>query len=356
MKNRLKDPIYGIVEFSEIEKKIIDSPVMQRLREIKQLCLTNLVYIGANHTRFDHSVGTMYTASKMAQSIGLDVELSRISALIHDVGHVVYSHQGENVLKKFEGINHEKLGEELVLEHLSFLLDNYSKKELFDSNESRLCSFSIGADRLDYLKRDAFYTGVAYGVLEDDILVASLRKTKNKFSLKFSALEAAESLFVGRFMMFFAVYQHKTVRIASAMIENALYTAYEKGEISRENMLWDGDSVVLHNLCDKKSDLALRIKERMLYKRLVELDLNKDGFKIADELSKYGALYTTPPEITKDIDFFVLKDEGLIRVEEASPLVFSLKRTEKAKKNILIAVKNEEMKKFRKLVKSLIKQ
>lgn len=70
MKNRLKDPIYGIVEFSEIEKKIIDSPVMQRLREIKQLCLTNLVYIGANHTRFDHSVGTMYTASKMAQSIG----------------------------------------------------------------------------------------------------------------------------------------------------------------------------------------------------------------------------------------------------------------------------------------------
>ena len=351
---KIKDSVHGMIKFYELEKRVIDSKAFQRLRKIKQLSLAYLAYPGATHTRLEHSLGVMHLSSKLAKTLELDVKLARIAGLIHDIGHVAFSHLGEEVIKQRERINHEELGEKIVKEHLSFLLENYTKKELFSSNEARVVSFSLGSDRLDYLKRDSYYTGVGYGVIEDDVISLSLKRKGKQFYLKYAALEAAESLFIGRFMMFFAVLLHKTVRIATSMLGKALENAYKNNEISTQELIWDGDEVVLYKvLSTSQRDLAKRIVERRLYKKVCFLKPTKENLKISKEVEKYGAIVSYPKKVGKGYDVKVIKEGKAYPIEELSVLTKSLKESEQSKYHILIAAKESKVKEIKRIVERL---
>ena len=166
-KKFIRDSVYGDINLNKFEVSIMDMPQFQRLRRIKQLGLISLIYPGANHTRFEHSIGTMNLGSKLAEELELEkdeIELIRTSALLHDIGHGPFSHVSEGVLS----VPHEKLTE--------YVIKNTSMKDLleekFDVNEivdiingrghlGPIVSGELDVDRMDYLLRDSHNTGVA---------------------------------------------------------------------------------------------------------------------------------------------------------------------------------------------------
>jgi putative nucleotidyltransferase with HDIG domain len=159
----IRDPIHGLIKISEKEKKIIDQPIFQRLRRIKQLSVEYLVYPSATHTRFEHSLGVMELSGKMASVLKWNVEEARLAGLLHDIGHIAFSHSGEKLLPLFGFENHEDLGKEM-LEAMGIGL----------GEEEYLVSFDYGSDRMDYLVRDAYHTGTAYGIIEYDTIIRNL--------------------------------------------------------------------------------------------------------------------------------------------------------------------------------------
>ena len=337
---RIKDPIHGIIHFSELEKAIIDHPLFQRLRKIKQLGLTYMVYPGAHHTRFEHSLGVMHLSGIMARAMGLDVQKARLLGLLHDLGHVAFSHDGEMLLERFGFKSHEELGMFLTKnsEIGDVISEHYNLKNFFRSREERIVSCSIGSDRIDYLKRDALYTGVAYGVIEDDILIDSMFLEKGKLCIKESALEALESFFIGRFMMFNAVYLHKTVRVLKQMLSVALNSAYEKGIVQLDDLL-NGDEHVFS---------LLRIAEPVLARRIEQRQLMKVAFKTKKPMSIRGCLLSQPPKVVKKEDIFVKTKEGTLKkAEHASTLIASLKKAEKEKSKYLVICEEEEVDRIR---------
>ncbi|MEW5946652.1 MAG: HD domain-containing protein [bacterium] len=191
----LRDPIHGFIQRSDIEQKLIDTSVFQRLRGIKQLSMANLVYPGALHTRFDHSIGVMHVAGRMAEKLEVDWEKLpnvRLSALLHDIGHGPFSHVSEDLLYKYydkrrvKPKNNEKIHELLTCQIIE------SNKELsripFDREKVSglilgtldepfvhgIISGPLDADKLDYLLRDSYFCGVKYGIYDIDRLIGTL--------------------------------------------------------------------------------------------------------------------------------------------------------------------------------------
>ncbi|MCI0563398.1 MAG: HD domain-containing protein, partial [Nitrososphaera sp.] len=153
----IKDEIHGTVEFSELEARIIDSEEFQRLRRIKQMSVTNLVYPGANHTRFEHSIGTAHLSALIARKLGLDPEIVskvKLYGLLHDIGHTAFSHEGEDIVKKYIG-DHEQLGKKKITHGpvSDILSENYRPKEIVDIGKSpygSIITSDLGSDRMDY--------------------------------------------------------------------------------------------------------------------------------------------------------------------------------------------------------------
>lgn len=197
----IRDPIHGLIEYNEQEEKILNTKVMQRLRGIKQLALANLVYPGANHTRFEHSVGVMSVADKMAKHMRKqlklnqeDINLIRIAGLLHDIGHGPFSHVSEQILEKYMDENLkanydvEEVHEAITINiidyngELNSIISKEEKEGIVDiikkgnlrSVRKDVVSGPMDADKLDYLLRDSYYTGVKYGVFDLDKVINSL--------------------------------------------------------------------------------------------------------------------------------------------------------------------------------------
>ncbi len=179
---RIRDPLRGTAQLTSLEEKLLDSVAMQRLRGIRQLAMAYLVYPGANHTRFEHSIGTLVLADKMCSELGISKEKTarvRLAALLHDIGHVAFSHESEAVFAERIG-NHEEIGKKMVLqgEIAEILEKQFDPKEIvsmYSSPLGEIITSDIGADRMDYLLRDSHYTGVAYGVIDAERICSSLR-------------------------------------------------------------------------------------------------------------------------------------------------------------------------------------
>ena len=219
-KKFIRDSVYGDINLNKFEVSIMDMPQFQRLRRIKQLGLISLIYPGANHTRFEHSIGTMNLGSKLAEELELEkdeIELIRTSALLHDIGHGPFSHVSEGVLS----VPHEKLTE--------YVIKNTSMKDLleekFDVNEivdiingrghlGPIVSGELDVDRMDYLLRDSHNTGVAYGVIDYERIISNL-KLENGLILDIKGVQAAEGALVSRYFMYPSVYQHHTTRVVN---------------------------------------------------------------------------------------------------------------------------------------------
>jgi len=348
----VRDAVHGNISLSPLEEKIIDTSDFQRLRRIKQLALTYLVYPGAVHTRFEHSLGTMHLASSICDILGMkgeEKEKIRLRALLHDLGHTAFSHESEYALQSLLG-RHEKIGEGKMLrgEVGEIIKWRFNPREIVSGKgglADELISCDIGADRMDYLKRDAHHIGVAYGIIDIDRIIHTIGSEKGKICLERGGLEAAESLLIGRFLMFSSVYLHKTVRIASAMLNRAIGNAVGSGELAPEEFLEAGDEEMLLRLggIRESAPYADAIMKRRFYKQAFVLsDLHpmlENKEKAEEELSRRcgcDIIIGMPNVPAPPAGFLVRGREGTENIFEASDLVSSLLAAEERRRNAIV--------------------
>lgn len=237
------DPIHNFIRVYETELKIIDSPIFQRLRRIRQLSGAHLTYPGAQHSRFEHSLGVMHVAGQATTALkekGLlhsdQIHDIRLAALLHDIGHGPFSHLFEEVLQTKKKISHEEIGKQIILDsEIGDILnkDGINKKLIiklaFGDAKYRfvneIISGSLSADMMDYLQRDGYFTGAEHAKIDHQRIIQSLDVYKSKLALDRSALYSFESMILSRYQMFKAVYFHKTVRSAEVMMLEAIRLA-----------------------------------------------------------------------------------------------------------------------------------
>lgn len=237
------DPIHDFIRVHDTELKIIDSPIFQRLRRIRQLSGAHLTYPSAQHSRFEHSLGVMHIAGQAALALkekGFlktdQIQEIRLAALLHDVGHGPFSHLFEEVLQIKKKISHEEIGKKIILEseigdilsksgfdkkHITKLAFGYPKYRFVNE----IISGSLSADMMDYLQRDGYFTGAEHAKIDHKRIIQSLDVYKTKLALEKSALYSFESMILSRYQMFKAVYFHKTVRSAEVMMLESIRLA-----------------------------------------------------------------------------------------------------------------------------------
>ena len=236
----LNDPVYGFITLNKgILLNIVDHPYFQRLGRIKQLGLTYLVYPGAHHTRFHHAIGAAHLMEQAVQTlkdnsilISNDEKTAVILAiLLHDIGHGPFSHALENSF--VTGISHEEIskffmnslnhafGGDLALA-IEIFEDKYPKRFLHD-----LVSSQLDMDRLDYLKRDSFFTGVSEGVVSNQRIIKMFSVVNDEIVIKEKGIYSIEKFIVARRLMYWQVYLHKTVLSAEFLLAKILERARE---------------------------------------------------------------------------------------------------------------------------------
>ena len=259
---------------------IIDHPYFQRLRRIKQLGLTNLVYPGALHTRFHHAMGAMHLMNEALEVIcskghSITDEEKRgalIAILLHDIGHGPFSHSLENSI--VEGIHHEDISglfmdrlneifEEKLETAIKIFRNEYPKKFLH-----QLVSGQLDMDRLDYLKRDSFFTGVSEGVVSSDRIIKMLNVVDDKLVVEEKGIYSIEKFLIARRLMYWQVYLHKTVLSAENLLINILKRAKELAKKKEELFCTPALHTFLYNHYDKSSF----IKNRNLLETFAQLD------------------------------------------------------------------------------------
>ena len=236
----LNDPIYGFIAIpNALIFDLIEHSYFQRLRRISQMGLSYLVYPGAHHTRFHHAIGCMHLMQSAVQTLrSKGVEISEdeatalyIAILLHDIGHGPFSHALEHSI--VTGISHE----EISLFYMKELNKEFNGQlslaiEVFEGKYPRkfmhqLISSQLDMDRLDYLKRDSFYSGVAEGNINSERLIAMLYVVDDELVLEEKGIYSAEKFIVGRRLMYWQVYLHKTGVVAEKMLVNLLRRANE---------------------------------------------------------------------------------------------------------------------------------
>ena len=239
-KKIFNDPVYGFITFSsELIFDIIEHPYFQRLRRIKQLGLTDFVYPGALHTRFHHALGAMHlmgTALDTLRSKGTfiwdaEYEASLIAILLHDIGHGPLSHALETAI--FKEVHHESISlyiMELLNQEFDGRLDLAIR--IFQGKYERpffhqLVSSQLDVDRLDYLNRDSFYTGVMEGKIGANRLLKMLDVVDDRLVVEEKAIYSIENFLVSRRLMYWQVYLHKTVLSAENMVLKTVERARE---------------------------------------------------------------------------------------------------------------------------------
>ena len=233
------DPIHGYIRVFDREVAVIDHPLFQRLRRIRQLSGAHLTYPSAQHTRFEHSLGVMHIASQaghMLMDKGImdpdRLALLRLAALLHDIGHGPFSHLFEEILHLSHS-SHEQFGRRLILEsEIGDILSRhgFGKREVVDvafgtsghQYMNQIISGALSADMMDYLRRDSYFTGAQMGRTEHQRILQSFDVHKRELALERSALYSFESMMHARYQMFKAVYFHRTVRAAEVMLLEAL--------------------------------------------------------------------------------------------------------------------------------------
>ncbi len=234
----LNDPVYGFVTLpSDLIYDLIEHPSFQRLRRIKQLGLTDFVYPGALHSRFQHAIGAMHLMGQALNSLEakghlimeVEREAAQVAILLHDIGHGPFSHVLEHAL--LSGINHEKITE-LIMDGLNKEFKGALKMaiEMFKGTYQRpffhqLISSQLDMDRLDYINRDSFFTGVAEGRIGVERIIKMLDIVNGELVVEEKGLLTVETFLNARRMMYWQVYLHKTAISAEVILIKALERA-----------------------------------------------------------------------------------------------------------------------------------
>ncbi len=291
----LRDPVWNNIRVDEQTLELVDTDVFQRLRYVRQLGWTYLVYPGATHSRFEHALGTHHLSrrtlallceSQDAASISEEeLGVVRAAALLHDVGHYPFSH----ALEEIGALHHEDVARPLITEgHVATLLRaqfaDGAPERVFDlirgqstSALQGLISGSLDLDKIEYLKRDAFMCGVPYGEIDVDRLTNSMVIVEDPASGRRTvgvlekALSALESLLFAKYQMYRNVYWHHAVRSATAMYKRLVEDAIEAGVIDAMSLAHYTDEGLMHRLESAwPTQLLIALKERKLYKRAAE--------------------------------------------------------------------------------------
>lgn len=322
-KKFIRDSVYGDISLNKFEERIMDMPQFQRLRRIKQLGLISLIYPGATHTRFEHSVGTMNLGSKLSNELGLsdeDIELIRTSALLHDIGHGPFSHVSEGVLS----VPHEELTKYVVTKTSmrDLLEEKFDVNEIVDIVNGKgylgpIVSGELDVDRMDYLLRDSHNTGVAYGIIDYERIISNL-KLEDGLILDIKGVQAAEGALVSRYFMYPSVYQHHTTRIVNSMFRRALKKVIDD-DIIDENDIYkydDAEIIGVFRHCEDEfvNDMMARLDNRHIMKRVKTIRL--DNFKYPEKMYKIKQeeLRKAEEEIAEDYD--IDKDYVFINIAE----------------------------------------
>jgi len=352
----IHDPLHGSIKVDGIFLDILDRHEFQRLHYVKQLGLANKVFPGANHTRSEHSLGVYHLAGRMTDALDLCDEESkaiRAAAMLHDICHPPFSHTMEEILENETGSDHMELARKLITgriptfmerdrdlfggsEPISKILEaegispefvcdlisyHESKKEgldVFMTSEKQSFFSSkdyahqiihgpVDADQMDYLVRDAHYTGVSHGSIDMDRLMSQMRLFNNTLVLEKGGIIATEGLMVSRALMYSSVYYHKTVRIAEMMLTKA---AEISGlDLSELYLMDDSDMTsALISSGGKSSELMRSVLRRILYKKafaMYTIDMDEDALSDLAKHSGYDDRKRLEAEIAEQagVDF-----------------------------------------------------
>lgn len=334
VKHEIRDPVHGFIKMSSDERKILDSFPLQRLRDIHQLGLTYLVYPSSTHKRFEHSLGVVEPATKVfdvittSENIHSRIEESlpeineeggkgywrkvvRIAALCHDVGHLPFSHTGENELMP-EKWNHERMTVKILKEKLASLfeeltppvrvedvikiatgprvLSKINSNMKFSKWETILAEIIVGdvfgADRMDYLLRDSHHLGVPYGEFDHFRLIDCLRILPDpqsgdpKIGIEIGGLHVAESLLLSRYFMYSQVYLHHVRRIHDIHLREFVKSWLKKTRdephfpIEVEEFLAFSDSNIILEILGPSNEHRHKITKREHYRLIYERSLS----------------------------------------------------------------------------------
>jgi hypothetical protein len=289
----IKDPVHGYVYITEREKEIIDSYPVQRLHRLRQLAGSEYVYPGANHTRFEHSVGVMYLAGKVTENPNVsrlvsknEAETVKIAGLLHDVGHGPFSHVFEQLLDRELGKTHEDMTQWII--ENSELKDTL-RRNGYDAEEvgklatgklhkpkkaflDQIISSAVDVDKQDFIVRDTLHTGAQYGFIDIFRLIHALDVLDEDLAIDLGALSALESLIIARIESFKSIYFHRVGRAAQIMLAMAMEKANGELGLTRfrtpeEYMAMDDYTVwtMLKN-CKKSAQIIRNLERRRMLK------------------------------------------------------------------------------------------
>lgn len=284
-KKIINDPVYGFISIhSELIFDLIEHAYFQRLRRIKQLGLTNLVYPGANHTRFHHALGAMHLMTKaitVLRSKGIavsdkELEAAQIAILLHDIGHGPFSHVMEHAF--VHNVSHESIS----MAFMKYLNDEFGGQlemaiAVFNGSYKKnflhqLVSSQLDVDRLDYLTRDSFYTGVSEGIVGLERIIEMLNVKEDQLVIDEKGIYSVEKFIVARRLMYWQVYLHKTAVAADCVLQNALKRARALVLDGHQIFTLPNVSYFLNNFIDGKQ-ISEDAEVLMKFSQLDDLDI-----------------------------------------------------------------------------------
>ncbi|MEE9442038.1 MAG: HD domain-containing protein [candidate division Zixibacteria bacterium] len=335
----IRDPIHGLIPVTDIEFKVMDTSSFQRLRRIKQLALADLGFHGAMHNRFGHSVGVMHIASKMIEHLenagevklkGTEMQDIRLAGLLHDIGHGPFSHISEYLLKYMSPQSEKKGNIEEIHEAISHRIiaeDRTIKDVLGEARTMRIISIlstdqpspdfkhdlvsgPLDADKMDYLLRDSYFTGVKYGVFDLDRLINVLTMTDEnrmkRLAAKREGVQAVEQYVLAKYFIAHQVYQHRIRHITDKMIIEGVsasitdgnedlkkvYSYSKKKAYVTEYLKWDDELVCQSVLSNSKRGSKgykyfSMLRDRQLLKEISNIRVNElDGGESLQAIEK----------------------------------------------------------------------
>jgi len=299
----ITDPVHKCIQVTELERELIDAPVFQRLRRIKQLAGAHLVYPSAQHSRFEHSMGAMHVAGLAGDRLfSLNeladhdlVEQLRVASLLHDIGHGPFSHLSEEVMMLRSNKDHEQIGKEIIQRtEISDILSThgFSPKQISDlstgqSNSkfmNEIIAGSLSSDLMDYLPRDSLFTGAEYGRIDYNRIINSFTITDGRsIALQRSSLYSFESMLISRYEMFKAVYFHKTVRAAEVMLLHSILLAFDSIDFLTRNvqtyLALTDDTIIAKLLSDRQIPVVRQLVRNYLDRKLLKCVYEKFVYK-----------------------------------------------------------------------------
>ncbi len=327
MSKTVHDPLHGSIILNGVFRDLADRHEMQRLRSIKQLGLSNLVFPGANHTRFEHSLGTYHLSGRMASSLKLSKEESdqvKAAGMLHDICHLPFSHTLGDFAEERFGFDHMKAARKLIKGDVrtypekdeSFLsseppiserleetgissrkvcdLIEYSKAQDADSNVfspktgqsffvsgdhlHQIIHGPVDSDQMDYLVRDAHYTGVTHGKIDIERILSTMHVFNDQIVLDRGGITAAEGLMVSRSLMYTSVYFHEAVRVAGSMLNKAVEVS--DLDLSDMYLMTDGDLIAS---LEAQGGRSLKIVRELMNRRLYKKALVSYAADLSDE-------------------------------------------------------------------------